>query len=135
MPLRESACQNHICVLYGDPVEWLEHPRGLEDPPCILCGEKTRRVWSSFGIVFTGALTARYNEPDRDNAHVEGHWAYPRRTDDGKTPSPVWIDTWQKQREFCKENNFYRPDETGTFAEISDDGRNLTGRGCKGQWV
>lgn len=58
-------------------------------------------MMSLFRSPFMGLITARYNDPKREGAHMEGHWAYRRNTVSGYT-EPVFLDTFQKRREFMK---------------------------------
>lgn len=97
------------------------------DPNCERCGAATKRMISRFGIVFTGPITSKYNDKTLDGGHLEGHYAYTR---DSK---PVWIDSFQAQKEFCKQNGFINPKDIGP-AEVSADGKSVSTRGLPGSW-
>lgn len=105
------------------------------NPPCEdpECGGETEKLVSGFAIIFTGPLAAKYNDPALDGAHQEGHWATRLRTLNGK-PEPVWIDSFQAQREFCKSEGLINPKDLPSNAEATSD-RNLSGRGMRGAWV
>lgn len=105
------------------------------NPPCedAACDGETVKLVSGFAIIFTGPLTARYNDRNLEGAHSEGHWATRLRTVSGE-PEPVWIDSWQAQREFCKSEGLVNPKDLPSNAEASSD-RKLSGSGMKGQWI
>jgi hypothetical protein len=88
---------------------------------------------STFGIVFTGAITKKYNDPRADNAHEEGHWTYATRNDDGSkcAPKPVFISTFQEQAEHCKRERVMNPREIGPV-EVSSDGKKFSSVGLPG---
>jgi hypothetical protein len=80
--------------------------------------------FSAFQVVFTGPITARYNDRTKENAHEEGHWAYRKNTLSGK-PEPCFIDTFEAQREFVKSEGLANPKEFGNNFEVGDDGKTV----------
>lgn len=130
MPVFEFGCYECMQV-----TEEFRHPRQVEDPPpdCKICEEPTVRLISSFAMPFCGNITARYNDKDKEGAHQEGHWAYALRTPDGK-PKPVFLDTFQAQAEFCKQEGLVNPRELPSHAEAVSD-RRLSSVGMPGSWV
>lgn len=134
MPIRESECRDEKCRRFGLRTEWFAKTQQSEDPGCPSCGGPRTPLMSTFAVVFTGPITVRYNDKSKEGAHKEGHWAFPRRREDGTVPPAEFISTFEEQRAFCKRNGFARPDEMPTNAEISDDGKRLV-RGMPGQEV
>lgn len=133
MPLYESACASNVCVEFARPVEWRASTWETPDPSCVECGGPTKRMISQFGIVFTGPLTAKYNDPKADNAHQEGHYAWrTKNTKDGK-PEMVWIDSFDAQREHCRSEGLVNPKDLGP-GEVGGDGKTLSTRGMPGCW-
>lgn len=104
------------------------------NPPCEdpACGGETAKLVSGFAIIFTGPLTAKYNDRTLEGAHQEGHWATALRTPDGK-PKAVWIDSFQAQREFCRAEGLVNPKDLPSHAEATSD-KKLSGRGMPGAW-
>jgi hypothetical protein len=85
--------------------------------------------------VWTGEITTKYNDKNADGYHQEGHWAYRVRSSMSGEPEPVWIDTFQKQKEFCKQEGLVNPKDLPTHADVSDDGKRLRSRGMPGAWI
>jgi len=95
-----------------------------------------KRAVSQFATPFCGAITARYNDPKRENPHQEGHWAWKRKSaKNWLHPERVWISTWQEQREHCAQEGLYNPTDIPVHAEISADGKKLKSQGLPGSWV
>lgn len=134
MPIREGYCENPDCPSFRQLREWLDkaEPRVK---PCPTCGSALFRLVSRFGIVWTGHLTTKYNDKRSEDYHQEGHWAYRVRSSQSGEPEPVWIDSFQKQKEFCKEEGLVNPKDLPTNADISADGRKLRSQGMPGSWV
>jgi predicted nucleic acid-binding Zn ribbon protein len=129
VPLFEFLCQDSACRLSGTAVEHFFHS-DPGDVLCESCGGKTSRLISTFGIVFTGPLTKKYNNPKLENYHSEGYWAVRKKTLDGKE-SHVWIDNWDTRREFMKSEGLM---DTGPV-EIGSDGKSISTRGLPGAWI
>lgn len=135
MPIYENVCRNEGCEKYGKVFEWYA-PRHDSANPLCQCGQTTCRCISPFQVVFTGALTAKYNDPKLEHAHQEGHWAYRVRSSrnaDG-SPEPVFIDTFEKQKEFCRDEGLINPKDVGPM-HISSDGKQVQNQGLPGCWV
>lgn len=87
------------------------------------------RLISAFKVVFSGPITAKYNDKKLEGAHQEGHWLWCKNTTDGK-PRREWVDTWQKRKELMKQEGL---EEAGPLA-VSSDGKRATGTGMPGCW-
>ena len=135
MPLYESSCQNPGCEGYGRRVEWFSHVMTLSERPCPICGQTMTRLPSRFSVVWTGAIVTKYNDRSLEGGYKEGHWAWRVRSSRSGHPEPVWIDTFQKQAEFCKEEKLINPKELPTNAQVSSDGMKLESSGMPGQWI
>jgi predicted nucleic acid-binding Zn ribbon protein len=133
MPIFENMCRQEGCEAAGDPFEWYAATRDKPDPICARCGSSTVRLISSFAVVFTGAITKKYNDPKLENYHQEGHTAWRRRSSKSGKPEPVRIETFEDQRRFCKEEGLVDPRETGPL-EAAADGRTSSSRGLPGCW-
>ena len=89
---------------------------------------------STFAVVFTGALTARYNDKRLENSHQDGHVAWER--DATGKPHPVHIETFDQQRDFCKRNHLMNPKDAPTNYEVAEDGRKVMNtRGLPGSYI
>lgn len=124
MPLFESSCISQSCPLAGQVTEWLGK---YEDPePLCTCGTPMTRLVSRFGVIWTGALTSKYVDRSLEGGHGDGgHWAYRTKNTASGKPEPVYIETFQQQREYCKAEGLGLPSDTD-FAMISDDGRSTS---------
>ena len=134
MPLIESSCQSPGCAAHGKPIEHFLWHWDSPLPVCESCGGPTKREMSTFAVVFTGALTARYNDKRLENSHQDGHVAWER--DATGKPHPVHIETFDQQRDFCKRNHLMNPKDAPTNCEVSEDGRTvLNTRGLPGSYI
>ena len=115
--------------------EYFSHVRTDEDPPCPGCGGWRQRRVSSFKVVFSGPLTARYNDPKREGAQMEGFWDYRVRSSVSGQPEPVFLETWDQLREFRKAEQLSMPGDVPANATISRDGRTISSAGMPGQWA
>lgn len=125
MPLFESTCFTIGCSLRDVPVE--HYYKNSTEPmqPCESCGCGTLKVeFSRFGIVFTGVITAKYNDREKDGAHRDGHWGFDKGPD-GKTTTPCRIETWQDQKDYCKRNGLMNPKDMGRNYNVAKDGRTV----------
>lgn len=123
MPLLEAVCQNEQCRLHGLRVEHFYPHSDSPTAACESCGGPTQRVMSSFGIVFTGDITDRYL--DRGLEHKTGaHWAW-GRDPATKKPVPRRIETFDDQRNFCREFHVQNPKDMPRNLEVSEDGKTV----------
>lgn len=134
MPLYETVCRERTCSEYGRVIEYYSHAQTDKDPPCQVCGQDRSRVISTFGIVFTGAFSAKYNDIKKENAWQEGHWAWRKKTKSGN-PEPVWIDSFDAQRDFCKSEGLVNPKDVPTYAEVDSEGKKMSSAGMPGTWI
>ena len=132
MPLREYDCPNPGCPRHDVPLEFFF--RSSDPEPECECGSAMRPLLSRFAIAFSGAITNKYNDRKRENAHQEGHWAYRTVNTVSGKPEAVFIETWQQQKEFCKEQGLRVPSEISPNAEIDAKGDHLQTNGVTGQW-
>lgn len=125
MPLFESACPEKDCLLFEKTFEWLSKTTDVNDPSCECCGAQTIRQISRFGVIWTGPITAKYLDKSLEGGNAEsgGHWAYKKNTLSGK-PEPVYISTFQEQREYCKAEGLTPPQDTD-HGMIQGDGRTV----------
>jgi putative FmdB family regulatory protein len=130
VPIYEYWCQP--C---GEVEEMYRKRYGEPPPPCPRCGAERITLASRFAVVFTGDITSRYKLKDREDAYTDGVWMYRKRTSLSGEPEPVYIQTWQELREFCKAEGLSQPGEAPTNASISSDGKRLSGAGMPGQWA
>lgn len=126
MPLREYWCE--ACQAVEERYVKL---RDAPTPTCPVCLGPRTTLASRFGVVFTGPLAARYNDPKKENAHQEGFWAYRKNTASGQ-PEPTFIETWAELRAYRKSEGL--DGDVPTHATISQDGRTINSSGMPGQW-
>jgi len=131
MRQREYICRNRECPNFQ------EAPSMTADSEfnCYTCGRPMELVAYPLKTVFTGVITARYNNPQAENAHQDGHYAWRRKSSTlpGGKPQPVFIENFDQQREFCKAEGLANPKDMPTNFEVSSDGRTvLNTRGMPG---
>jgi predicted nucleic acid-binding Zn ribbon protein len=133
VPVYESYCRSCHSIK-----EWYaKHFTDVAENPFCDCGEPMVRVASRFGVVFSGTITTKYNDNRGvDSAHQEGHWAYRVKSSKSGHPEPVFIETFQQQREFCKEEGLVNPKDLPNM-EADSEGkfRSNAGMGMPGVWV
>lgn len=103
------------------------------DPDCETCGAKRKRAISTFGIVRTGILSRKYNDRKLEGSTMEGHWVKATDPATGKRTKDVFIETFQQQKEFCKQEGYHNPWDLGP-AEAGADGKSISTRGLPGSW-
>jgi putative FmdB family regulatory protein len=103
-------------------------------PDCPICLGPRVRLASNFGVVFSGPLTRKYMDPKKEGAYEEGFWAYRKRSSISGELEPVFLDTWDKLREFNKAEGLSAPGDAPTNATISSDGKRILSNGMPGQW-
>lgn len=135
MPLFE-----HYCPACDPDCQHAEehffHRTNSPDPNCDACGQQKRRLVSTFAVVFTGLIsTSKYGDPRVEgyNTKVDGHWAWRRRSSVSGKPESVWIDDFQKQKEFCQQEGLTNPRDVGPQIAGSDGGF-VSPRGLPGCW-
>lgn len=126
------------CVQCHSIKEWYaKHFTEVTENPFCDCGEPMVRVASRFGVVFTGAITTKYNDNrTASNANQEGHWAYRIKSSKSGHPEPVWIDSFAAQRDFCREEKLVNPKDLPNM-EADSEGkfRSNAGVGLPGCWT
>lgn len=133
MPIYETACSNKTCDKHGVPVEHYYRTSGEPLYPCENCGGETRLLISQFAVVFTGPITARYNDKKKERPDLESHWVWEKKTPDGK-PRQRYIETWQQRKEYMKQEGLR--DDIGVIDAPSDGkGSGNNGCGMPGAWV
>jgi hypothetical protein len=138
MPIYELACGNESCPEYARVFEKYYSTSDKPDPVCA-CGQQTRRLISSFSVVFSGPITRKYLNPKIEgyDRMADGtHWQFETRGPDGQKcdPRPVKIETFQQQREFAKRNGLVDPSSIGE-CEVHSDGKGVSTRGMPGAWI
>ena len=82
-----------------------------------------------------GPITARYNDKKIGGHHVEGHFAVQKKTLDGKERT-VWIDSWEKQKQFCKEEGLVLPSDLPTTPTLrAGNNKEWSTMGMPGAWA
>lgn len=133
MPLLEGACENPECDLRMAPQEHFYHHWDSPMRACDCCGGPTRKLVSTFGIIWTGPIGQRYRDKAAEGFHApDGQVAWTRKTPDGK-PRQVRLETWQDVGRYAKAEGCYDPREIPKTVEIGADGKSCSSRGFAGQ--
>lgn len=131
MPLFESQCQN--C---GTVREWYAPLSTSPDPKC--CGQPMSRLISPFRVVFTGPITARYNDKKLEGAHREGFTAWRvHSAKDPRYPEPVRITSFSERRAYMRDEGLEEAPSDATIHAVGEDGQKtkISTAGMPGQWV
>lgn len=130
MPIYES-----YCAACQRTKEWYAPLSTSPDPACELCHGPTTRLISGFNVVFTGPLTARYNDPQAENPHQEGFWAHRVKSSSSGQPEPCFIETWQQRKQYLKDEGLVGGEEVGPVDGTGDGKWSTTRTGRPGTWV
>lgn len=133
MPMFEFSCQSADCQECGKIFEGYLRHWDDTNTPCEKCGVATGRHISGFAVVFTGVITAKYNDKGLDNSHADGHYAWRKNTSDGK-PKLEFIETFQQAKDFAKAEGCINPKDIGPM-EVGSDGKSVSSAGLPGCWV
>jgi putative FmdB family regulatory protein len=129
MPIFESYCGQCDVVK-----EWLGHSDDPE-PFCQRCGAETKRLVSTFGVVFTGALSAsKYNDPRLEGAHMEEQVVWRTRSSRTGKPERCVLRSFEDRKKYMKDEGLLGIEDVGDI-EATSDGKVSSGRGLRGQWV
>lgn len=123
----ESMCETPECKAQEVVFEWLASSFETPDPNCDFCGRQTKRQASRFAMPFSGSITSRYLDRGLEGGYMKdgGHWAWKKKDTVSGKPEPVYIDTFQAQRDYCHSEGLALPSDT-TNATISADGKSIT---------
>ena len=94
MPLYLHACKSPQCSVAGVAIEHFFFRSDPPAPACEYCGGPTERRIGFPNVLWTRPLSS-YNDPTKENAHEEGHWAWRTHTVSGN-PEPVFITNFQE---------------------------------------
>lgn len=137
MPIREHVCANDTCAEFGKVVEHYFPTSDIPDQPCGSCEIPMRLALSTFGIVFTGPITKRYLSKGAEGSEADdgSHYQWATKDRDGQPCAPrlVKIETFQQQRDFCREQRLINPSDIGP-CEVHQDGKGVSTRGLPGCW-
>ena len=136
MPLYEVCCVNNECQRCALVDERYYSRFDSPDPDCRSCSQPVRRCISTFATPFLGAITARYNDPNCNAPQLDGHWAWRRKSSSKgeRYPEPVFIDTWDKRKQFMKEVGLIGFEEPGDMRPDAN-GAPTIGTGMPGCWT
>lgn len=107
--------------------EWQSPRMTLADPACPKCGGATERGYYAIQSIWTKPLAA-YGDPKSENFYQQqqagGHVSLETDKDTGAVRK-VFIDTPQKQTEYCRRNGLLDPKNLPSNMSISADGRSF----------
>lgn len=134
MPMYENGCTSSECPAYKIPIEHFFSSQNAAPPPCEKCGGPSRRMVSQVNVIW-GKPMGQYGDKTKERyyADFEGHHVMGKNERTGK-PEKIYIDSIQKQREYCKREGLLMPSDVGPV-EIHKDGIGTTSNGLPGQWV
>lgn len=118
-----------VCKECGMEFEW-DSPRmtaGSKD--CPQCHGATERLFFPVAAIWTKSLSA-YGDPRKETFAKDdkagGHWTFEKNSaaaiEAGK-PLPVFIDTPQAQREYCKREGLMNPKDLPSNLTVDSSGK------------
>lgn len=95
-----------------------------EDPPCISCAGPTERSYFPIAAIWTKAM-GDYADPKSENYYQQkqagGHTALEVHPDTGEV-SKVWIDSPQKNSDYCRRNGLIDPKNIASNLQVAANG-------------
>src|SRR5262252_912412 len=116
-----------------DAVEEVFLRRYDDESPCPGCGGRRVKLFSRFAAPFMGSIH-KYVDPNREGSHMDGFWAYRKRSSISGQPEPVYLDSMQAVKEFNRAEGLAAPGEVPTNCTVSSDGKRIVSAGMPGQW-
>jgi hypothetical protein len=119
---REYVCKNPACTGYQNvPTMTADEELHCE------CGAVLELAVYPIASVWVGEMSAKYLDRSKEGGDKQtaGHWAFEKGEQYGKGAKPVYLETWQQQKEFCKRNGLARPQDMPNNYEVADDGRTV----------
>ena len=118
--------QSH-CAPCEFSFEWQSPRMTLADPVCPKCQGPTQRGYYPIKSIWTKPLAA-YGDPKSENFYQQqkagGHWTLETDKETGKV-SKTFIDTPQKQTDYCRRNNLQDPKDLPSNLSIAADGKSF----------
>jgi len=96
------------------------------------------RLISVFHVVFTGPITARYNDKKLEGSHKEGFTAWRvHSAKDPRCPEPVHITSFSDRKQFMKDEGLEEVPSNATISGVGEDGQGVkvSTVGEPGCWV
>ena len=130
MPVYEWICDFSDCPESGERIEAYTKTVTPPAPFCATCGHQMRMCVSTFNAIWTKPL-GRYNGGTQD-----GHTVLRKNSCriPGQAIEREYIDTVQKQREYCREEGLVPPDQMPSSVSVNTEGTKLQD-GMPGTWA
>lgn len=113
------------CFVCDTTFEWASPTMTTEDPLCPECGAATERSYFAVAAIWTKPMGA-YADPKSENYHQQqkagGHWTMETDKESGKV-SKTFIDSPQKQTEYCRRNGLVDPKNVASNLKVAADGK------------
>jgi hypothetical protein len=130
--------------LYCEPCDritrdwFIGHSPADNEIPVCTCGQQMKRLIGQFAVVFTGSVTQKkYLDPKSEDydkvGDSHGYWQYRKKNTKDGHPEPVFIQTFQDEREYAKSEGLIPPSQLGPI-EVNSDGKSVSSRGLPGTW-
>jgi hypothetical protein len=109
-------------------------------PECPECGQRESRYISQFAAVWASDLDKyvdrRVDGWEKPYSEGLAHWAYRKNNlREGEKPHAVYIDSIQKQAEYCRAEGLENPKYAPSAGAFDDQGKRTSGCGLPGAWV
>jgi predicted nucleic acid-binding Zn ribbon protein len=135
MPIYGYTCQNKDCADAGIEKDKFFKSASQEVlPDCPVCAAKMAKAISAPNVVFARPFSY-YDDPNAQQGGKDYHVAYRIHSSRSGQPEPVIIDSFQKQREFCREEGVRNPADINPNARMGDDGKHMITNEGKSRWI
>ncbi len=117
---RDLICKNSICPAFR------EVPSMTADEVLHCdCGGVLELAAYPIASVWVGEMTSKYLDKTKEGGHRKsaGHWGWENGSRPGIGAKPVWLSSWQDQKDFCKRNGLARPQDQPANFQVGPDGK------------
>ena len=113
------------CFVCDTTFEWQSPRMTADNPPCPECGGPTERGYYPIAAVWTKNIAA-YSDRNVEGYHKQqkdgGFWTMEHDKETGKV-SRCFIDSPQKNSEYCKRNGLLDPKSLPSNLKVAADGQ------------
>lgn len=116
------------CFVCETSFDWTSPVMTTADPACPTCGGPTSRQYHPVAAIWSKSLSSygdRSKETFAKDDKAGGHWTFEKSSAEAVEkgrPIPVFLDSPQKQREYCKREGLVNPKDLPSNLTVAANG-------------
>lgn len=135
MPIYGYTCQNEDCADAGvEKDKFFKNAAQEVAPDCPVCASKMQRAICAPNVVFARPFSF-YDDKNAQCRGQDSHIAYRVHSSKSGKPEPVLIDSFQKQRDYCREEGVRNPGDLNPNSRFGEDGKSMITNEGKSRWI